>query len=719
MKESDKNEQKKELEQVSFAEFVAPDYEEWKTEAIAALKGGAFEKKLLTKTYEGITLEPMYTMEMAPSPDTISNLPGMEDYMRGTKYLGYMDQPWLISQKVDDPIPLNANKLIKNELKKGSTAINIMLDEATKDGKNGFAINNYEVKGGVSITTIEDAYEIFSEIDLSQYELYINAGGNNSLIIGLLEGMLVANSRKSSDLHGLIGANPLGELASKGRLPSSLNSMYDELAKVVKWSQRNTPELRTILIDGQVFSDGGASAVQELGYCLATGISYIRALQQRGLEVNVICKQIQFNFSLGAIFFMEISKIRAARKLWKQIVESFGGNEESQKMIIHATTANFNKSVYDPYVNMLRTTTEAFSGVVGGVDSMEVQPFDSAIRLGDDFSRRIARNTQIMLQNECNLLQPIDPAGGSWYIETLTKQVADKAWLVLQTVEESGGMEEALKAGSVQADIENVLEQRFKALEKRVDKVVGINMYANMLEELLEANQLNGHALAEERTIAIKEFISDIDEQYRDEKLAELKECLVNNSPMYMSVLSNAFAAGATLNDVAKIIYDEPFVIECNIAKHRLTEKFEELRNKAKLYKNNTGENLKVFLANMGKIPQHKARADFSTGFVEVGGFEVLKNDGFMTIEEAAKAAQESGALATIICSTDDTYPEIVPVLTKMIKENNENMIVLLAGAPAPEFEKIYLDAGIDEFIHVRANCYNILTWLQSKGGIK
>ena len=174
MKESDKNEQKKELEQVSFAEFVAPDYEEWKTEAIAALKGGAFEKKLLTKTYEGITLEPMYTMEMAPSPDTISNLPGMEDYMRGTKYLGYMEQPWLISQKVDDPIPLNANKLIKNELKKGSTAINIMLDEATKDGKNGFAINNYEVKGGVSITTIEDAYEIFSEIDLSQYELYIN-----------------------------------------------------------------------------------------------------------------------------------------------------------------------------------------------------------------------------------------------------------------------------------------------------------------------------------------------------------------------------------------------------------------------------------------------------------------------------------------------------------------------------------------------------------------
>ena len=144
---------------------------------------------------------------------------------------------------------------------------------------------------------IEDAYEIFNEIDLSQYELYINAGGNNSLIIGLLEGMLVANSRKSSDLHGLIGANPLGELASKGRLPSSLNSMYDELAKVVKWSQRNTPELRTILIDGQVFSDGGASAVQELGYCLATGISYIRALQQRGLEVNVICKQI-FRISL-------------------------------------------------------------------------------------------------------------------------------------------------------------------------------------------------------------------------------------------------------------------------------------------------------------------------------------------------------------------------------------------------------------------------------------
>ena len=722
MKQTEEKElQEAELPKVSFDEFVAPDYEEWKQEAIATLKGGSFEKKLFTKTYEGITLEPMYTMEMAPNPEELSNLPGMENYMRGTHEGGYITKPWLIAQQMDDVIPAELNKLIKHELEKGATAINIKLDALTKQGQNGDKIDKQIQKGGVSISTIQDMYEVFAGLDLRKYQLYVNCGANNSLMISMLSAMLKANSQKLTDVHGCIGADPIGVLVAKGELSASLDDLFDELAKTVKWTEKNVPELRTIILDGQVYSDGGASAVQELGYVLATAITYIRELQKRGLEINTIAKQMQFTFSLGAMFFMEIAKLRAARQLWSKVVESFGGDKEAQKMIIHACTANFNKTVYEPYVNMLRTTTEAFSAVVGGIDSLEVQPFDSAIRLGDEFSRRIARNTQIMLQNECNLCQPVDPAGGSWYIESLTKQVAEKSWQVMQQVEVDGGMIEALKAGKVQDDVKDVLMQRFKKLAQRADRVVGVNMYANALEELLEKNELDVAVIKEMRTKQINDFVDDIDEKFRDEKLLQLRQSIQNKSDDLINVLEAVFSAGATLEDARNVLYEtsEGENIPCMVEKHRFTEQFEQLRDKAKAYEVEHGEKLKIFLANMGKIPQHKPRADFSTGFFEVGGFEVLKNDGFMTTDEAAEAAVKSGALVAIICSTDDTYPELVPPVAKKIKAEKPEMIVMLAGAPAPEYEASYREAGVEEFIHVRANCYNILTWLQQQGGIK
>ncbi len=722
MKQMEEKELKEtELPMVSLDEFVAPDYEEWKQEAIVTLKGGSFEKKLFTKTYEGITLDPMYTMEMAPNPKELSNLPGMENYMRGTQVGGYMTHPWLIAQKSDAVIPKELNEVIKHELDKGATAIHIGLDALTKQGKNGDKIGDEVQKGGVSLSTIQDMYEAFADLDLSKYEVYMNCGANNNLMIAMLSAMLKANSQKLTDVHGCIGADPIGVLVAEGNLPTSLDDLYDGLAQTIQWAEKNMPEVRTILIDGNVYNDGGASAVQELGYVLATAITYIRELQKRGLSVDVIAKQMQFSFSLGAMFFMEIAKLRAAKQLWSQIVESFGGNKEAQKMVIHARTADFNKTVYDPYVNMLRTTTEAFSAVVGGIDSLEVQPFDSVIRLSDAFSRRIARNTQIMLQNECNLRQPVDPAGGSWYIESLTKQVAEKSWQVMQQVEADGGIVAALKAGKVQNDVKDVLNQRFKKLAQRSDRAVGVNMYANALEELLPKNEVDATAIKAIRADQIKNFVDDIDEKFRDEKLVQLSQSIVNRKGTLVASLETAFSAGATLEEVAQVLYQNSTGerIACVVEKHRFTEQFEELRNKAKAYEIEHGEKLKIFLANMGKIPQHKPRADFSTGFFEVGGFEVLKNDGFMTTDEAAKAAVKSGALVAIICSTDDTYPELVPPLAKKIKADKPEMIVMLAGAPAPEYEAMYREAGVQEFIHVRANCYAVLTWLQQQGGIK
>lgn len=710
-----------ELPPVIFDEFPAPDYEEWKQEVIETLKGADFAKKLLTKTYEEITLEPIYTMEMAPNPDDVSNLPGLENYMRGIHAGGYISNPWLIAQENDEVMPEKLNTLIRHELDKGATSINIAIDKRTKLGKNADSSLEDSGQSGVSLSTLQDVYHVFDGIDLAKYEVYINAGASSTMLIGMLGAMCKANSESFDNVHGMIGADPIGVLAEEGKLSCSLHDLYHEMAHTTVWTEKNMPALRNILVQGEVYNDGGASAVQELGYVLASAIEYIRAMQLRGIDIYTISKHMQFSFSLGSNFFMEIAKLRAARMMWAQIVESFGGDKEAQKMVIHARTAKANKTAYDPYVNMLRTTTEAFSGVVGGVDSLQVGVFDESIRLGDEFSRRIARNTQIILQNECNLRQPIDPAGGSWYIETLTKQVAQKAWEILQQVEKDGGMVAALRSGIVQQGIADVLKKRFKNLAKRVDRAVGVNMYANVLEEELEKHPLDKAAIQKVRAEQIKNFVEDIDEQYRDGKLKMLDQAVKSTYGEALEAVISAFTAGATLEEVSNALRKDETKekIKTIVEKHRFTEQFEELRHKAKVYEAEHGKKLKIFLANMGPIPQHKPRAEFSTGFFEVGGFEVLKNDGFMTTDEAAKAATASGAFAAIICSTDDTYPELVPPVAEKIKADKPEMIVMLAGAPAPEHEPAYREAGVEEFIHVRSDCLQILTWLQQQGGIK
>lgn len=708
---------KLEIPKVTFDEFAAPGYEAWKQEAIVSLKGGVFEKKLFTKTYEDIVLEPIYTQEHVAAAGRVDDLPGTGSYMRGTRVDGYLTTPWLITQECSEFLPGTFNEVLRHELDKGSTAIHTVLDQSTCQGKS---CDGEEVLTGLMLSTIEDADDAFADIDLEKYSFHIAAGPSSVQLVALLSAMLKANGRSPEVLTGCLGADPLGALVSQGSLPCSLDALYDEMAHQLTWVSRHAPQLRTILVDGAVYHNGGASDIQELAYSIATAIEYIHAMQIRGVDCNTTAKHLRFSFSLGANFFMEIAKMRAARMIWSQVVESFGGDKEAQKMNVHARTSAFTKSVYDPYVNMLRTTTEGFSGVIGGVDSLQVSCFDEAIRPGDEFSRRIARNTQIILQNECNLRQPVDPAGGSWYIETLTQQVADKTWKLLQETEAAGGLLKALRQNGPQQAVQEVLAKRFSQLAKRADRAVGINMYANAQEVLLKQQPVDMAALKEQHSKRVTEYCRDIDQIFCQEQLAKLADAISGEPGQLVEAVMQAFSAGATLEQVTAALRQdetaEPSVTA--LVPHRFTEQFEALRQKTDAYKERTGDNLKIFLANMGPIPQHKARADFSTGFVEVGGFEVLKNDGFADVDSAVEAALASGARAVIICSTDDTYPELVPPLAKQIKAGNPSMLVMLAGAPAPEFEPVYREAGVDEFIHIRANCYKILDWLQKAGGI-
>ena len=697
---------------VPLDEFTPPTDEEWKAACEALLKGAPFEKKMFTKTYEGITFDPMYTRKHTEDILPKGVMPGMGDYLRGVDAAGYIGKPWGIAQACDETLPAENNELLRHENDKGATIYHIVLDTASRAGVDA---RQAEKVGdtGTSVTTVEDMHVLLTGLDLAKFPLYVYTGANAVPLLALVAAARRAAGEDMKNVRGIVGADPIGTLVTDGKLPASLDSYYDSLAAAARWATVNAPHLRTVFVRSDVYSSGGANDVQEVAAVLAAATAYLRALCERGLAIDAAASQIAFAFSMGANFFLQIAKLRAVRPLWAQIVKAFGGNAEAQKMRIHARPALFFKTVYDPYVNMLRNTTEIFSGVVGGIDSFESAPFDEPIRKGDEFSRRIARNVQIMLQEEFGLLQPIDPAGGSWAVETLTRQMKEKIWAAFQGIEKEGGIAAALRAGTVQEGIAKVLADRFKNADLRRDRIVGNNMYPNMTETLLETRAEDTAALKAQRTKDIEAYLSDIDTKHRDETLAAFKaDGSVQNAV-------EAALAGATIAELmAALTAGKGAETVAAIAPHRWSERFEALRRRTEDYKAAKDDNVKIFLANMGPIPQHKARADFTTGFLQVGAFEVLGNDGFKTVDEAAEAARASGADAVVICSTDATYPEIVPALAPKLHKVLPQARVFLAGAAPKDLLETYKEAGIDEYISVRANCYEILEGLQKQKGM-
>ncbi len=697
---------------VPLDEFTPPTDEEWKAACEALLKGAPFEKKMFTKTYEGITFDPMYTRKHTEDILPKGVMPGMGDYLRGVDAAGYIGKPWGIAQACDETLPAENNELLRHEHDKGATIYHIVLDTASRTGVDA---RQAETVGdtGTSVTTVEDMHVLLTGLDLAKFPLYVYAGANAVPLLALVAAARRASGEDMAEVRGIVGADPIGALAADGKLPASLDAHYDSLAAAARWATVNAPHLRTVFVRSDVYSNGGANDVQEVASVLATATAYLRALCERGLTIDEAASQIAFAFSMGANFFLQIAKLRAVRPLWAQIVGAFGGSAEAQKMRIHARPALFFKTIYDPYVNMLRNTTEIFSGVVGGIDSFESAPFDEPIRKGDEFSRRIARNVQIMLQEEFGLLQPIDPAGGSWAVETLTRQMKEKIWAEFQRIEKEGGIVAALRAGSLQESVAAVLAARFKNADLRRDRIVGNNMYPNMTETLLETRAEDTAALKAQRTADIDAYLSDIDVKHRDEALTSLRQAhSVDNAV-------EAALAGATIAELMTAVTEGNGAETVTaIAPHRWSERFEALRQRTEEYKAEKNDNVKIFLANMGPIPQHKARADFTTGFLQVGAFEVLGNDGFKTVEEAADAARASGADAVVICSTDATYPEIVPALAPKLHEVLPKTRVFLAGAAPKDLLETYKEAGIDEYISVRANCYEILESLQKQKGM-
>lgn len=666
------------------AAFPAPPMEEWEREAEKSLKGKPLER-LVTMTYENIAVKPLYTRRDVEELGPLEQYPGFGQYVRGARPEGYRSEPWKVSQEISAASPSDWNEAVKHDLARGQTEIHFAL------GRLPFAVES-----------VEDVAVMFAGVPLDRYSLRVDAGAQSLPFLALLAAYLQEQGISLSMACGAIGMDPLGAWAEQGTLPCSLERLYDEMAEATKWAKEQMPFVRTIFVRGEPYHNGGANAVQELAFALAAAVEYIRAGLDRGLTVDDIATRMQASFAVGADFFMEIAKLRAARRLFAHVIGAFGGSESARRIELHVRTSRFTKTVYDPYANMLRAGAEAFAAVVGGADGVHVSPFDEAIGLADAFSRRIARNTQLILLEEAHLAHVIDPAGGSYYVETLTAKLAEEAWKLFQQVEEKGGMAKALEDGFVQAEVEAVAKRRLDRVKTRKEKIVGTNVYANLEETSIEKPK---QAAANE--------VPPLDEK----RVAEIRSALVGGK--WVEVAIRAARRRATAREIAAALVDGNAAVAITpIRAWRLAEPFETLRKAGEEHAERTGSRLSVHLINIGPLVRHQARADFIAGLFAAGGVAAERSDGFASVEEAVEWVRNTNGTHYIVCGADDDYPGFVPALAEGFKQAKPNAKLYVAGKPPEELENTYAAAGVDGAIHLGLNAYDVIVAFLTERGV-
>ena len=703
------------------SEFQPVAFDDWRKLVETELKGAPFDKKMFSSTPEGITLRPIYRRQDIADVAHVNSFPGFAPFVRGARAAGYAQQPWNISQEISFSSAREFNHAARNSIGRGLAALNMVLDQATRDGHDPDWASPEQVGfGGLSIASLDDLDQALDGIDLENTSLFIRSGASAMPFAALL--MALARKRKKTPaaLRGCIEMDPLGVLAHQGKLPQSVEGAYREMVVLTRWAIEHAPQLQTICVHSRAWHDSGASAVQELAFTLGTGVEYLRAATRRELDVDQVAPRMRFAITVGVNFFMEIAKLRALRMLWSRVITALRGNEASKAMALHVRTSHWNKTVCDPYNNMLRTTVEAFAGVLGGCDSLQVGAFDEVIRRPDDFSRRIARNTQLVLQKECHLDRVIDPAGGSWYVESLSADLAQRAWTLFQQVEKLGGMEAAMRANFPQETVAATAAEKVKAANRRRDPIVGVNQYANPTETPLARPADDAIAFHKRRVQQVASHRTSMEEDQSEIVLEKLAKVVEARGGELFEACVEAVSSGATLGEITRAvrINDSPSAPITPVRVTRVAANLENLRAVTDRYIATGHERPKVFLLNMGPLKDHKARADFSRGFMSVAGYDVISPPGFKTIEEATEAFVKSAAPIAVICSTDDNYPKLVPGLVQSIRAKRARALIILAGYPQEQVEG-YKQAGVDDFIHIRADAKEILTGIHKKLGIE
>ena len=582
------------------ADFPSVSAQQWMDKITADLKGADFNKKLVWKTNEGFNVLPFYRAEDIEGLQTKDAAPGVFPFVRGTK----ADNEWYVRQDIVVESAKEANAKALDILYKGVTSL-------------GFKLKKEELSADYIATLLEGIAADCVELNFS---ICVSAAANLATI---LTDYFKSKEYDVKKLQGSINFDPINRMLQVGK--ELTKEEVTAKAKATVLAATGLPFYRVIGVNATTLSNGGAYIAQELGYALAWGNEYLSSLVEDGVDTSLAAKKIKFSFGVSGNYFMEIAKFRAARLLWANIVDAYqpackkddckstvnGICKCAAKMRIHAETSTFNKTIFDANVNMLRTQTEAMSATLGGVNSLTVLAYDSIYKPTDEFSERIARNQQLLLKEECHFDKVADPAAGSYYIETLTNEIAAQAWKLFLDVEDNGGFFAAVTSGSVQQAVKATAATRLKSVSSRREVLLGTNQFPNFNEAAAAKVQI--------------ETVEDCGCGKGTEKLLPVR--------------------GAA--------------------------EFEALRFATE----GAAKRPKAFMLTIGSLAMRLARAQFSCNFFACAGYEVVDNLGFATVEEGVKAALDAKADIIVLCSSDDEYAQLAPAAYALAKGKAEFVV--------------------------------------------
>ncbi|MFC1742738.1 methylmalonyl-CoA mutase family protein [Candidatus Riflebacteria bacterium] len=699
-------------------EFSKPEYETWLQLVAEQLKGAPFEKKLVKKICGDIKIQPIFRENDCQKNIESTGFPGVFPFVRGNNYSGNILTSWEICQAQFEMLPAAFNEVAQKNLANGQNALNIKLHKSSMFGIEPKVAAEQLIGDGLSLYCLEDLEKALDGIDITKIAVHIDAGTFALPVAGLLTELLEKRGIAVNSISGSISLDPFATIITDGIANCSLSQLFDEMAFLTGNIRKELPGLQTIGVNVFPYAESGADAAMELALAMATAVEYLKQMHNRDIPIEQCAQAIRFSFAVGPDFFVEIAKLRAARQLWGLVLKSFNLPEQASKMRLHATTSLWNKTKTDPHVNILRSTTEAFSAIAGGCNSLTVLPFDRVDGQPEELALRIARNVQVILRDESHAGRTIDPAGGSWYVEVLTGQLAEKAWEVFQSIQEKGGIDAVLQSGWLHNKLEEAGEERLKRFYLRKDVAIGTSIYPNLDEKIFSTKTSQSAELLKQRQAEIGRYIAARDTEELQKELQKFKQ-VKDWKKWATPAIQNLVKMGATTAEIGDVLRDkttEKIELSPLPAKRRSVE-YEKLRENALAYKKRTGKLPQIFLANLGTLQQYKIRADFSSDFFKPGGFAIISGKGHDNLNATIEEALSSGAGIIVLCSQDEIYRELVPSFARKIKEKMPQIHLLLAGRPKDDMEK-YSSAGVDDYIFLGANNLELLKSFQKKIGV-
>ena len=675
---------------------------DWKAAADKEVKG----QDLTWHTAEGIDVKPLYTAEdVATDP----GLPGFAPFTRGVRASMYAGRPWTIRQYAGFSTAEESNAFYRRNLAAGQKGLSVAFDLATHRGYDSDhpRVTGDVGKAGVAIDSVEDMKILFDGIPLDQMSVSMTMNG---AVIPILAFFIVAGEEQGVDrkqLDGTIQNDILKEFMVRNTYIYPPEPSMRIISDIFGYTSREMPKFNSISISGYHMQEAGATQVQELAFTIADGMEYVKYGVASGLDIDKFAGRLSFFFAIGMNFFMEIAKLRAARVLWHRAMTTLGAQDERSKMLrTHCQTSGVSLTEQDPYNNVMRTTIEAMAAMLGGTQSLHTNALDEAIALPTDFSARIARNTQIVIQEETGMTKVVDPLGGSYYVEALTQELVDKAQEIIDRVQSEGGMAKAVAAGWPKAMIETAAAARQARVDRGDDVIVGVNKYRRKDEDLLETLEVDNAKVREGQIARIRKTKAERDEAACQAALTALRDGAAGQSSIENNLLALAVEAArarATLGEISSAMEEsfdrygtQPTPVKGVYgAPYEGDARWAQVLDGVEAVTRRLGRKPKLLVAKMGQDGHDRGANVIASAFGDMG-FDIVSGPLFQTPDETVVLALDSGVDVVGASSLAAGHKTLIPELIHKLKEAGRGDIKVIAGGVIPPQDYQYLrDAGV------------------------